>query len=495
MIVTMRVDGDSYMTYDLGNGFHAIAKYKDEHYTLDGVCPTEETGVVIPIGGENTACARNRFSVFVAFTTEGWMSIQPQQMSTYAQACVNHLNGTLALSGIGILKWATLANALYVPQLVEKPQFFINEDPSTAGWQDVQLFSQNTHLANIRNNVKADVVAIITKKYKSEIGNGELGGIVREIAASFDNAYCIVTASRAMDATNTFAHEVTHLLGAHHEDDWLPTTPTRAHGIEIKTGSPISKKRRSVCHSGLDKKEQYLSNPAIKIKGKAFGDAVFRHNAAEVDAYLDHVMSFYADYVPFNPQVQITQAAPCLQNGIAKVSIPKECSGPFTYEWSYSDNGINWTVIASSNVDQINTSVPLPSPTAPPMYMNYNTRKYRVKVIGPLGEAYAMGTAVYDCYQKIAVPAFISIKQQEVGVGLSPVPASSSFNVNLDMPSDKYIKITLFDVLGREVDKLFEGTIVRGVSSLNFSCKYPAGQYFVKVSAKDFEKSIKIIFK
>jgi len=497
MIAKIQTDLGSFITYNLGDGIHALAEFDQSRYGEGGgLCSTGDNGTVIPISGGTKVCSEDRLKILVAYTAAGAAAIYPHNITTFAQLNVGILGGTFQLSGVNLAHLPVLAHAQIVPTLVESPESLSVSDPAMFSRSDLNTFSNNPNLISLRANKQADLVVIITKPYKNIDNKDFIGGWSKggePGPTSFDNGYSLVTAYRAMDDTFSFAHEVCHLLGARHEYE---PVPGRAHAYKIVTGLFNNRVRRSIVYSGLNNKLQYLSNPQVIVLGKPLGDYNYANNSAEVDANLPTVKAFYSDYALFTPQIAMVQPAVCKQNGTATVTVPQNCRGPFTYQWSYSDNGVTWTNIPSSNVTTINTFVPLPSPSAPPILQNYNTRLYRVVVTGPLGIAIATRSAVYDCYERdIRTELRTTSPQIKATASVSPVPATNIFTVNLNLPADDDVEIRLLDLNGRQVAALYKGKVSAGLQQLKFENKYVAGNYLVTVKSKHITESIKIIIK
>ncbi|MDR2235798.1 MAG: T9SS type A sorting domain-containing protein [Chryseobacterium sp.] len=499
MIVKIQTDVGSFITYNLGDGVHALAEFDPSRYGEGALCNNEDNGTVIPLSGENKVCSEDRLKILVAYTAEGAASIYPHNIDTFAQTSVNTLGGTFLLSGVNLAHLPVLAHAQVVPTLVESPASITVYDPALYALNDLNRMSTDPTLISLRANKQADLVVIITRPYKDTQNKDFVGGWAKQVGASFDTAYALVTARHALDDTQTFTHEVCHLLGAYHEAATSSAGPARAHAYSFTTGWLNNNRRRTVVHSGLHPVLQYLSNPQVTVSGKAAGDYATANNSAEVDAYLPTVKAFYSDYALFTPQITMAQPAPCKQNGMAHVAVPPSCKGPFTYQWSYSDNGLTWTNIPSSNTNTITTFVPLPSPTGPPILQNYNTRLYKVAVTGPLGTVTATKAAVYNCYERAISNELRTTREMKTEIkataSVSPVPATNVFTVNLNLPADDEVEIQLFDLSGRQVASLYKGAVSAGLQRLKFENKYVAGNYLLTVKGKNITETIKIIIK
>ena len=74
-----------------------------------------------------------------------------------------------------------------------------------------------------------------------------------------------------------------------------------------------------------------------------------------------------------------------------------------------------------------------------------------------------------------------------------PNPFNPSTSIKYSVPAQSKIKISLYDIIGNEVNTLFEGIQESGVHDLNLTAdNLPSGVYFVSMTAENFSKAIKI---
>lgn len=65
-----------------------------------------------------------------------------------------------------------------------------------------------------------------------------------------------------------------------------------------------------------------------------------------------------------------------------------------------------------------------------------------------------------------------------------PNPASNEIEIELSQPNTGIVKITLLDIVGREVRTIYKGEVLEGISSINYSLTdLPNGIYTVKISS------------
>ena len=74
-----------------------------------------------------------------------------------------------------------------------------------------------------------------------------------------------------------------------------------------------------------------------------------------------------------------------------------------------------------------------------------------------------------------------------------PNPFNPSTLIKYSVPRQSNIKISLFDIIGNEVETLFEGNQQMGLHEINLNAaNLPSGVYFVSLRADNFNKTIKI---
>jgi hypothetical protein len=76
-----------------------------------------------------------------------------------------------------------------------------------------------------------------------------------------------------------------------------------------------------------------------------------------------------------------------------------------------------------------------------------------------------------------------------------PNPFNPTTTIKFDLPKDVKVKITVFDILGREVETLVNELKKAGSYSLHVSAEgWASGVYFYKIEAGDFVDNKKMIF-
>ena len=77
---------------------------------------------------------------------------------------------------------------------------------------------------------------------------------------------------------------------------------------------------------------------------------------------------------------------------------------------------------------------------------------------------------------------------------LYPNPFNPILNIDFSMPETNNVNITIYDINGRIIDKVFIGELLFGYHNIKWNAeKYSSGIYFVKLSSDNFIESKKVI--
>ncbi|HRP90908.1 MAG TPA: hypothetical protein PKX92_12835, partial [Edaphocola sp.] len=92
---------------------------------------------------------------------------------------------------------------------------------------DLMEYSNNGSVSNIRDSLKADIVVFITRQIEEY---GGFYGYAKKVGVTqSSDAYCLVTLTAAINGLRGFVHEVNHLYGGAHQDDYSYNNPEYAH--------------------------------------------------------------------------------------------------------------------------------------------------------------------------------------------------------------------------------------------------------------------------
>ncbi|MCX7878490.1 MAG: T9SS type A sorting domain-containing protein, partial [Ignavibacteria bacterium] len=79
-----------------------------------------------------------------------------------------------------------------------------------------------------------------------------------------------------------------------------------------------------------------------------------------------------------------------------------------------------------------------------------------------------------------AIPSFFRLEQNY------PNPFNPSTKFKVDIPNESFVNITIYDMLGREVETVINSKLSAGSYSIEWNAsKYSSGIYFYRMTAKD----------
>ncbi|KPJ73785.1 hypothetical protein AMJ52_03230, partial [candidate division TA06 bacterium DG_78] len=79
--------------------------------------------------------------------------------------------------------------------------------------------------------------------------------------------------------------------------------------------------------------------------------------------------------------------------------------------------------------------------------------------------------------------------------GLHPNPTKGILNIRFNSPDERNVVMKMYDVVGRFVEKIFDGKALIGMNEVIISPRnLAAGVYFVKLKAEGYEKVERIVF-
>lgn len=367
-----------------------------------------------------------------------------------------------------------------------------NETPVTAGanigsivTSDVNRFSSNPLVQSLRDQYNADLVVLFTKPD----GYVYITGVANQIpfisAQDPSIGFALVDLKYAT-SDETFAHEVGHLEGAQHHPD---------NGFEPGRGAPYGrgykdewdncwwifswacgnhKYATTMAYSGNGfGKVGHISNPAIIYQGRQTG-IVNSFDNARVISYTNYNVAKYR-IAPIS--VTVTQEGEPNGTYIFSASASGGSSGPLTYEWSVSLGEPGNYQYASSATTY---TVQFPS----------GTSYVRLVVYGGPGEvSYTYRTVTYTappvppaiCQIKPFLPecqgfddflqrgTVVDIAAETTAlitdVSVSPNPMSGKGWLAYSVKEPGVVRISVYDVQGREVAVVVNGETAAGVHS------------------------------
>ncbi len=119
------------------------------------------------------------------------------------------------------------------------------------------------------------------------------------------------------------------------------------------------------------------------------------------------------------------------------------------------------------------------------------TYTYRTKAYTNLGESDYSNEAslvLVGVKQEEGIPAAYSLSQNY------PNPFNPSTNIKFALPKSVFTKITLYDLLGREVQTFVNNNLEAGYHEINFNAgKLTSGVYLYRIQAGDFTETKKLV--
>lgn len=75
-----------------------------------------------------------------------------------------------------------------------------------------------------------------------------------------------------------------------------------------------------------------------------------------------------------------------------------------------------------------------------------------------------------------------------------PNPFNPEVNFTLSVPTRSQVKVEVFDILGRQIETLYDGDVSAGELKLKWNAKNnPSGVYLIRASSREFVKSVKAV--
>jgi hypothetical protein len=86
------------------------------------------------------------------------------------------------------------------------------------------------------------------------------------------------------------------------------------------------------------------------------------------------------------------------------------------------------------------------------------------------------------------VPSEFSLEQNY------PNPFNPETNIEFSIPKASFVTLSVYDILGREIEKLVNDNLSAGQYNVRFNASnYPSGVYFYKIEASGFSKTNKML--
>ena len=131
-------------------------------------------------------------------------------------------------------------------------------------------------------------------------------------------------------------------------------------------------------------------------------------------------------------------------------------------------------------------------------FANHTTQGYwRLKILdynnGNTGILYGWGVRINNSIGIKQISSEIPdnfILQQNY-----PNPFNPTTNIRYEISENRFVKLTIYDILGKEIEKLINEKQAPGIYEVTFNAsQYPSGVYFYRIEAEDFTDVKKMIF-
>lgn len=100
---------------------------------------------------------------------------------------------------------------------------------------------------------------------------------------------------------------------------------------------------------------------------------------------------------------------------------------------------------------------------------------------------------LYSSYLDLVLPTPITQPDPGFSFTISPNPVSGEASIQLELPELNQLKIELFDIQGRQLSTLYEGTLNAGTYRQNWEPKEAAGVYFIRLEGNGISQLQKVI--
>ncbi|MFN0215882.1 MAG: M12 family metallo-peptidase [Saprospiraceae bacterium] len=457
---TIDLMGDFYEIVALNQGLSILSKIEPD-LTLQE-CNTQGflTDDDPPAAGDRSDNCVVRVLVF--YTPS--VIVDNFDVNSLANTAIAQINQALINSGISQqdLK-VRLASVLPNP-----PSFTFTGDEDT----DLDAFRTNGDVLNLRGLHFADMVVMLFN------GGYSVAGQAERLGPSNSGAFAIVSRNNAT-ATMTFAHEVGHMFGCHHQQCDLTQTaecipaPAVGYNHGYKFTDPVTSGDKStimhVLTSSIDRQMRY-SNPNISQSGVPTGVTNNNDNARVIDENGCTVANF--------------EESPLIAGIYGQnwgepnevVSLSSSTNGgtlPYQYEWKMGVNPMNYN-ISLGNSASASFTVAFPK------------HYIRLKVTssdGQVSYAYHIVTQANPKPTNSDVPADLILNEKSSSIqSIAPNPSNGTAIVTIKLDSPTQVKIDVLNSLGESIILVQEADLKKGWHSFSLdTSQFPAGNYYLRL--------------
>lgn len=356
---------------------------------------------------------------------------------------------------------------------------------------DVVRFANNAIVAAQRNALGADIVVLLT--------NGNYGGIVgsvRDFNINANSGFAIVQINNSA-ATNTFAHEMSHIFGARHQtcsrfdNDGCDNNNSSAHGYNYCKGFWCflggGTRRSTLVHQLRDGYTRILnlSNPNVQVGGEATGTNT-ENNTNQVRTQFLTVANFRAGNNVMFIGIAGLSYVPAFSNQTWEADIG--CGTPaFNIQWSISYDGIDFIPVGGNGIT-VNFNVG---------DSDFFIRVIVTDAIGQMEEQIlpvTIDNGCIGCPIELKVPVSKTTQLKEVQISAYPNPANDIIAFNLFLPIATLVKLDIIDFSGRVVTTIQNEKLSEGQYNAEYNAsQLPSGIYMYRLTTGDKTITKKII--
>jgi len=368
------------------------------------------------------------------------------------------------------------------------------EEPSTGELDGADLIYKIENdliddIADTRDAWGADIIVVVVEDGFTVGSETGLKGWANEIGADESEAITIVMRQFLTSTTYTLAHEVAHLLGARHNNDFTSTPYDDGRGY-VRTGEGDCTIMALECT-----RIAYFSSPShyenSVVLGGEYNDATaVWEAAAPTAAAFRTAWEMSVENVTAEGPVYMEWHDYELLDGEAELFDPdgyvKDCDTDCSYQWYHRvPNGVwyeygvatldiyvlwNWTADHEFKLEVSHASG---SSTSDPITISYC--------------ASPPCTSQYPKRGKELVVESSNLPTSFLLHNAYPNPFNPSTKIGVDVPEQAQVTIQVFDALGRFVAELANREFSAGKHQVTWSALgQPSGLYFIRMETENY---------
>jgi hypothetical protein len=373
-------------------------------------------------------------------------------------------------------------------RLVNSPvQLLVNFNETGDITADVNALANNTQFQDLRNLYQADIVVLLTN------GNYPTArGAVRVVdATNAADAYAIVEIGAATSA-NTFAHEIGHLFGGAHENDFRTQIQPYAHGYYFERRRwPSVRRYSTLMHTRPDgvnySRILRYSTPNVRFDDELLGNTHTNNVTRRIGERQASINAFRPPFSGLSTYIEGPSYVSLYQPNSWE-AVYSCGTGPYSFEWAFSSDGYNYYNAGSGET------------VSGVLYQCDEYLYIRLTVRSADGQvATAYTTAYTDAcgypYRTVSdQPGFVSNAEQVSLLDARPNPAVRQSEIGFFLPKAQIAKLEVLTPAGHVVNVLADGMHPAGPHSRQVNGQQlPSGVYFYRLTTDGFSQTKKLI--